>query len=74
MERLEVAGREVYAVSGGLPMVCLEDHVDEELVRAVVELEPGRFVCLDAAFDGNDALKTNAVLQMKDRGIEFRTV
>ncbi len=74
VERLEVASREVYAVSGGLLVVCLEDHVDEELVRAVVELEPERFVCLDAAFDGNDKLKTNAVLQMKDRGIEFRTV
>jgi len=74
VERLEVEGREVYAVSGGLLMVCLEDHVDEELMRAVVELEPERFVCLDTAFDGNDKLKTNTVLQMKDNGIEFRTV
>jgi adenine-specific DNA-methyltransferase len=74
VERLDVAGREVYAVSGGLLMVCLEDHVDEDLVRAVAGLEPQRFVCLDAAFDGNNKLKTNAVLQMKDSGIEFRTV
>jgi adenine-specific DNA-methyltransferase len=74
VERLEVAGREVYAVSGGLLMVCLADHVDEELLRAVVEHEPERFVCLDTAFDGNDKLKTNSVLQMKDHGIEFRTV
>ncbi len=74
VERLAVAGREVYAVSGGLLTVCLEDYVDEELVRGVVELVPGRFVCLDAAFDGNDKLKTNAVLQMKDSGTEFRTV
>jgi adenine-specific DNA-methyltransferase len=74
VKRLEVAGREVYAVSSGLLMVCLESHVDEELVRAMAELEPQRFVCLDAAFDGNDRLKTNTVLQMKDHGIEFRTV
>jgi adenine-specific DNA-methyltransferase len=74
VERLEVAGREVYAVSGGLLMVCLEDHVDDELMRAVVERGPERFVCLDTAFDGNDKLKTNTVLQMKDHGIEFRTV
>jgi len=74
VERLEVAGREVHAISGGLLVVCLEDHVDEELVRAVAGLEPQRFVCLDAAFDGNDKLKTNTVLQMKDSGIEFRTV
>ncbi len=74
VQRLEVAGREVYAVSGGLLIVCLEDHVDDELMRAVVEHEPERFVCLDTAFDGNDKLKTNTVLQMKDHSIEFRTV
>lgn len=74
VERLEVAGRGVYAISGGLLMVCLEDHVDERLMRAVAELEPGRFVCLDSAFDGNDKLKTNTVLQMKSHNIEFRTV
>lgn len=74
VERLEVAGREVHAVSGGLLMVCLEDHMDEGLVRAVAELEPQRFVCLDSAFDGNDKLKTNTVLQMKSHNIEFRTV
>lgn len=74
VERLEVAGREVYAVSGGLLMVCLENHVDEELMQTVVEHGPERFVCLDTAFDGNDKLKTNTVLQMKDHGIEFRTV
>ncbi len=74
VKRLTVVGREVYAVSGGLLMVCLEAHVDEELVRAVAELRPERFVCLDSTFDGNDKLKTNTVLQMKDHGIEFRTV
>jgi adenine-specific DNA-methyltransferase len=74
VERLKVAGREVYAVSGGLLIVCLENHVDDEVMRAVVEYGPERFVCLDTAFDGNDKLKTNSVLQMKDHGIEFRTV
>jgi adenine-specific DNA-methyltransferase len=36
--------------------------------------EPERFVCLVTAFDSNDQLKTNTVLQMKDHGIKFRTV
>jgi adenine-specific DNA-methyltransferase len=47
--------------------------VDDELMRAVVKHGTERFVCLDTAFDGNDKLKTNTVLQMKDHGIEFRT-
>jgi adenine-specific DNA-methyltransferase len=74
VKKLEVAGRETYSVADGLLLVCLEDRIDEELLRAVAAREPQRFVCLDAAFDGNDTLKTNAVLQMRDRGIEFRTV
>ncbi len=80
VERVEVAGREVYSVSGGLLFVCLEEYVDGDLVRAIAtygddnEAGPQRFICLDAAFDGNDKLKANAALLMKDRGIEFRTV
>jgi len=31
-------------------------------------------LCLDTAFDGNDALKTNAVLEAKTHGIIFKTV
>jgi adenine-specific DNA-methyltransferase len=45
-----------------------------ELLRGMAELEPARVVCLETAFHGNDQLKTNAVLEMKNRGIEFWTV
>jgi adenine-specific DNA-methyltransferase len=69
-----VAGEEVYAVEEGALLVCLAESVDKELLRGMVELEPVRAVCLDTAFHGNDRLKTNALLEMKDRGIEFRTV
>jgi adenine-specific DNA-methyltransferase len=69
-----IAGREVYAMAGRELFVCLEDVVDEELLRGIVDLGLVRVVCLDSAFHGNDKLKTNAVLEMKDRGVEFRTV
>ena len=35
---------------------------------------PKRVICLDRLFAGNDQLKTNTVLQMKDAGVEFRTI
>lgn len=35
---------------------------------------PKRVVCLDRLFAGNDQLKTNTALQMKDAGVEFRTI
>ena len=33
-----------------------------------------KVIALDKLFKGNDPLKTNTVLQMKDLGIEFKTI
>jgi hypothetical protein len=42
--------------------------------EAIGATKPHRVVILDAAFGGNDALKTNAVQAFKDQGVEmFRT-
>ena len=32
-----------------------------ELINAIAEAEPMQFICLDAAFGGNDQLKANTV-------------
>lgn len=61
IETLTLAGKTVYSVSGGGLLLCLEDEVSAELVNAVAEAEPMQFICLDAAFGGNDQLKANAV-------------
>ena len=54
--------------------ICLANPITQECLRGMAELEPQRVICLDAAFGGNDQLKTNTVLEMKSHGIEFRTV
>ncbi len=77
VEILGLAGGEVFsakAEDNGTMLVCLEDPVIEELLREMMGREPAQVVCLDAAFHGNDQLKTNTVLEMRDRGIEFHTV
>lgn len=76
VEEVPVAGKSIYSVAGGLLVVCLAAQIDEDLVRGVMALEPRpeRFVCLDAAFGDNDALKTNTKLQARDSGVGFRTV
>lgn len=61
IEALTLAGKTVYSVSGGSLLLCLEDQVSAELITAVAEAEPMQFICLDAAFGGNDQLKANAV-------------
>lgn len=46
----------------------------------VADEEPLQFICLDAAFEGNDQLKTNTVQtfkarsQSREEAIVFRTV
>lgn len=74
IERREIAGQTVYAVDGGVLLVCLEDPIGEDTLRGMIALRPERVLCLDAAFNGNDQLKTNIVLNMRDAAIEFRTV
>lgn len=74
---LGLADGEVFAVESdenGTMFVCLEDPITEKLLREMMSRKPARVVCLDTAFHSNDQLKTNAVLEMRDRGIEFRTV
>ena len=61
IETLTLAGKTVYSIAGGGLLLCLEDQVSAELINAVAEAEPMQFICLDAAFGGNDQLKANAV-------------
>jgi len=36
--------------------------------------KPEKIICLDKIFEGDDETKTNLVLQMRDAGVEFKTV
>ena len=72
--KVTIAGTIVYQVADPGFLVCLADTVDAPLIKAIAATKPHRVVILDAAFQGNDALKTNAVQAFKDQGVEmFRT-
>ncbi|MGF6147427.1 putative methyltransferase [Kingella potus] len=49
-------------------------RLDEALIDQVIGRNPAKVAVLDRLFDGNDALKTNTVLQMRDAGITFLCV
>ncbi|EFN00827.1 Type III restriction-modification system methyltransferase [Actinobacillus pleuropneumoniae serovar 12 str. 1096] len=49
----------------------LLEHIDENLLNSVINVQPQKVVALDRLFAGNDALKKNAELQMKDANIAF---
>ena len=62
-----------YTINNGELMLLLES-VSQEIVDAVIAAHPDKVIALDKLFDGNDQLKTNTALQMRDSGVEFRTV
>lgn len=68
---------DVYCVededTGGMYAFLLE-RVDQGLIDAVLAKNPVKVAALDRLFEGDDALKSNIVLQMKDASVIFECV
>lgn len=58
----------------GKRIALLLESANQTLIDDVIAAAPAKVVALDKWFDGNDALKSNTVLQMKDAGIVFECV
>ncbi len=84
IEQIAFAGGKAFTVADGALIVCLERNLTKGIIDALADLaeekDAARVVCLDAGFQGNDQLKTNAVQTFKSRlghgedGSMFRTV
>ncbi len=77
IEKRNLANKLVFSIAGGQLLICLEKELNNEVLKAMAEMQPTRVICLDEAFTGMnaDALKTNAVQMMKSKGVvNFRTV
>ena len=75
VETLTLAEKQVYSVADGALLICLEEGLSLELIRAMAERQPERVVCLDAGFTNDDELKVNAVQTFKTAGVtSFKTV
>lgn len=62
-----------YSIAGG-EMAVLVSKADAKSIQELIAHKPQKIVCLDSLFEGNDQLKTNIALQMKEAGVEFRTI
>lgn len=63
----------IYNINYG-ELVLLLESVDQETIDHVLTLHPQKVIALDNLFSGNDQLKTNIALQLRDAGIEFKTI
>ncbi|MEO5909528.1 MAG: site-specific DNA-methyltransferase [Pelobium sp.] len=55
-------------------LVFILEEATPIIINAAIKLKPIKVIALDKLFTGNDQLKTNTVLQMRDAGIEFKTI
>lgn len=55
-------------------LILVLEKANQEIIDKVIASKTQKVIALDKLFKGNDQLKTNASLQMKDAGIEFKTI
>lgn len=70
-----IEGVRVFSIAEGAFLICLEEKVTLEFIRALASRKPDRVVMRESAFAGNDQLKTNAVQTFKSQGVtSFKVV
>lgn len=63
-----------YFIEGkNLEVLKVLQKATQVLTDKVITTKPNKVIVLDKLIKGNDQLKTNTVLQMKDAKIEFKT-
>lgn len=63
-----------YHAINGKELILMLEAATQETVDAILAEHPQKVIALDNLFEGNDQLKTNTALQMRDAGVEFRTI
>jgi len=62
-----------YSINNGELIIALEE-MNQKLIDTIIFAKPKKVIMLDKLFTGNDQLKTNTVLQMRDAEIDFKTI
>ena len=70
----KIEKRNDYFVINNSELVLLLESVSQTIIEKVIGEKPLKVIALDKLFKDNDQLKTNTVLQMRDAGIEFKTI
>jgi adenine-specific DNA-methyltransferase len=63
----------VFAIAEGALLICLQDEITKELIKAMADADPLQVICLDSGFKNNDQLKANAVQTFKSRNKSAET-
>lgn len=69
IEEIEVNGKTMYRVGRRYMIICLEDNITSEDVKAIGELSPKTVIFKESGFK-NDNVKINAVYNLQTAGVE----
>lgn len=72
VDKVEDKGK-FYSIRDG-ELIIASEEMNQTVVDAIIAVKPKKIITLDNLFSDNDQLKTNTVLQMKDSGIDFKTI
>lgn len=70
----KVEKKDGYYLINDSELVFILEQAIQAIIDEVLKLKPQKVIALDRIFKDNDQLKTNTALQMKDAGIEFKTI
>ncbi|WP_255417279.1 site-specific DNA-methyltransferase [Proteiniphilum sp. X52] len=71
---VKIEANDGYYLIDGNDLALILEKVDEQIITEVLCEYPKKVIALDRIFKGKDQLKTNTALQMKDAGVEFKTI
>ncbi len=63
----------VFSIAEGALLICLQEEITKELIKAMADADPLQVICLDSGFKNNDQLKANAVQTFKARNKSAET-
>ncbi len=63
----------IYLVSGNKLAIVLDKYSDA-IQKKLIELKPKTIICMDSLFNGDDCLKTNAILKLEQEAISFHSI
>jgi len=70
----KIVNQEDYYSINDNELALILEKANQDIIDKIIASKPQKVIALDKLFKDNDQLKTNTVLQMKDAGIEFKTI
>ena len=70
----KIEEKEGYYLINESELALVLSETTEDTFNKISAAKPSKVIALDTAFKDNDQLKTNVALQLKDSGVDFKTV